>query len=64
MPYGFKKCDGRRCFRLTTPGSAFCCGNCSLADARNFEIHEHTDSCDARARQRRGELGWDPERIA
>lgn len=60
-PYGFKKCDTPACFRLTTTGSAHCCGGCLHAAENHYEVHGHSASCDARVVARKQEFGYDPD---
>jgi hypothetical protein len=51
----FKKCDKPDCKRLVHEGTAYCCGPCSFADSKKFEIGEpgtffaHSPGCDERA---------------
>jgi hypothetical protein len=50
-----KKCNNPECNRLTT--ADYCCGPCSLADTKRYEIHEcgplgHSLMCNERHSQR------------
>lgn len=37
------------CTRLVSAGAAYCCSECATADENHYEIHGHSQACDARA---------------
>ena len=37
----FTKCGKPDCFRKVSPASAYCCGSCTAAAERGFEIEPH-----------------------
>jgi hypothetical protein len=52
LPIELRKCLKPDCMRKVKKGIDYCCAECAVAAAGKFEIHEHSEGCNARAAER------------
>lgn len=52
IPVELRKCLKPDCMRKVKLGTAHCCAECVAAADGRYEIHEHSEGCNARTAER------------